>query len=68
MGRTNVVVDDALVARVKELYGLRTTREAIDFALRRVAGEEDPYALARELRGTGWDGDFEALRGHPLGE
>jgi Arc/MetJ family transcription regulator len=68
MGRTNVVVDDELVARVKELYGLRTTREAIDFALRRVAGEQDPYTLALELRGSGWDGDFEALRGHPLGE
>jgi Arc/MetJ family transcription regulator len=68
MGRTNVVVDDALLERVKQLYGLRTTRETIDFALRKAAGEVDPYKLALELEGTGWDGDFEALRGHPLGE
>ena len=68
MGRTNVVVDDILVERVKQLYGLRTTREVIDFALRRAAADVDPYKLALELRGSGWDGDFEALRGHPLGE
>jgi Arc/MetJ family transcription regulator len=68
VGRTNVVIDDALVERVKNRYGLRTTREAIEFALRRVAGEDDPHELALRLRGTGWGGDFEALRGHPLGE
>ena len=68
MSRTNIVVDDELIAKVMELYGLRTKREAVDFALRRVAGDSDSYALALQLRGTGWDGDFEALRGHPLGE
>lgn len=68
MGRTNVVVDDELIGRVMRLYGLRTKREAIDFALRRVAGEVDVQKLLREVEGIGWDGDFEALRGHPLGE
>lgn len=68
MGRTNVVVDDELLDKVMSLYGLRTKRETIDFALRRVAGEVDVRSLARELRGSGWDGDFEALRGHSLGE
>ena len=68
MGRTNVVVDDELIARVMRLYGLRTKREAIDFALRRVAGEVDVKELLREIEGIGWDGDFEAMRGHPLGE
>jgi Arc/MetJ family transcription regulator len=68
MGRTNVVVDDALLARVKTLYGLRTTREAIDFALRQVVSEGDPYKLALALEGTGWGGDFRTLRGHEPGE
>jgi Arc/MetJ family transcription regulator len=68
MGRTNVVVDEKLVARVKQRYGFRTTREAIDFALRRAAGDTDPYKLALELEGShSLEGDFEALRGHPLG-
>ena len=61
MGRTNVVVDDELVERVKRLYGLRTTREAIDFALRRAAGASDPRAIL-ELEGTGWGGDLDEIR------
>ena len=66
VGRTNVVVDDDLIAKVMRLYGLRTKREAIDSALRRAAGEFDPSAAALALEGTRWDGDFAALRGHPL--
>jgi Arc/MetJ family transcription regulator len=66
--RTNIVLDMELVERAKELYGFRTTREAVDYALRELVGKDDVFALARALRGTGWDGDFEALRGHPLGE
>lgn len=61
MGRTNVVVDDELVERVKRLYGLRTTREAIDYALRRLAGEKSPRDML-ELRGTGWEGDLDEMR------
>lgn len=61
MGRTNVVVDDDLIARVMELYGLRTKREAIDFALRRAAGELDPKSIL-QLRGMGWEGDLDGMR------
>lgn len=63
MSRTNIVIDDELVGRVMRLYGLRTKREAVDFALRRVAGDYDPERLL-ELRGTGWDGNLEELREH----
>lgn len=62
MGRTNVVVDDKLIARVMKLYGLRTKREAIDFALRQVAGSYDPQGLL-ELKGIGWEGDLQKMRG-----
>ncbi len=61
MGRTNVVVDDELVERVKGLYGLKTTREAIDFALRRAAGEGTPEGILA-LEGSGWEGDLEEMR------
>ena len=64
VGRTNVVVDEVLVARVKRLYGLRTTREAIDFALRQVAEEDvDPYALALRLEGSNVVAGLEEIRG-----
>ncbi len=64
MGRTNVVVDDELVKRVKEMYGLRTTREAIDFALRAVAGVAERNQAMLELEGTGWGGDLDEMRDH----
>ena len=48
MGRTNVVIDDELIERVMKLYDLRTRREAIDFALRRLLEEGSrPPALGR---------------------
>lgn len=64
MGRTNVVVDDKLVERVKRIYRVRTTREAIDLALRRLVGDvvDDPHAALLELRGMGWDGDLDEMR------
>jgi Arc/MetJ family transcription regulator len=66
MGRTNVVVDDELIERVMKLYHLRTKREAIDFALRQVARRAERDQKILELRGSGWGGDFEAIRGHPI--
>jgi Arc/MetJ family transcription regulator len=64
MGRTNVFIDDELVARVMRLYDLPSKRAAVDFALRRVAGEESPHEGALRLRGSGWDGDLNELRRH----
>ena len=61
MGRTNIVIDDELVARAMKLYGLRTKRETVDFALRRLLGEYDPAAILA-LEGIGWDGDLEEMR------
>ena len=57
-----MVVDDELIAKVMQLYGLRTKREAIDFALRRLVGEGDPYRRVLELEGMGWDGDLAEMR------
>lgn len=63
MGRTNVVVDDRLIAKAMELYDFSTKREAIDYALRRLVGEDiDPYEAALALEGIGWEGDLEAMR------
>jgi Arc/MetJ family transcription regulator len=61
MMRTNVVLDEELVARVKRLYGLPTTKEAIDFALRSLLPSNDRRDIL-ELEGVGWDGDLEELR------
>ena len=62
MGRTNIVLDDGLVARVMRMYGFRTKRAAIHFALKAVAGERKRRDML-DLYGSGWEGDLDELRG-----
>jgi Arc/MetJ family transcription regulator len=53
MKRTNIVIDDELVERAKQLYGFRTARQAVDYALRHlVADGFDPYEQGLRLRGS----------------
>lgn len=61
-----MVVDDELIERVMSLYGLRTKREAIDFALRAVAGDRKRRDML-ELRGSGWEGDLHEMRRDRVG-
>ena len=60
--RTNVVLDDELIRRVMKRYGFRTRRDTIDFALRRLDGQDDPWQSMLELEGAGWEGDLDAMR------
>lgn len=62
MSRTNVDIDDRACAEVMRRYGFATKREAINFALRTLAGEPASLDEARSLRGIGWEGDLEAMR------
>ena len=66
MSRTNVNIDDKACAAVMRRYQLTTKRMAINFALRALA--EEPLSLeeARNLRGSGWEGDLDELRDHRL--
>lgn len=61
LGRTNVVIDDDLIAKAMQLYGFRTKRETIDYALRRLVGRREPRDML-DLEGMGWDGDLAELR------
>jgi Arc/MetJ family transcription regulator len=63
MARTNVDVDEKLVSRVMRRYGLPTKRAAIDLALRRLDLEPMSRDEALAMRGTGWEGDLEEMRG-----
>ena len=62
MSRTNIDIDDEVLSRVQASYGLRTKREAVDFALRRLLVESFTKAEALAAEGSGWDGDLEELR------
>lgn len=50
--RTNIVLDERLVARVKRLSGARTTREAVQLALEHYSRSRD-YSRLLALYGTG---------------
>lgn len=62
MGRTNIELDDELVAEAMRRFGLRSKREAVDVALRRLVGPTLTPGFLRSLRGIGWDGDLEEMR------
>ena len=62
MSRTNIDIDDELCRRVMERFHLSSKREAVNLALRHLAGEPLGFAEARALRGSGWDGDLEEMR------
>ena len=52
--RTNIELDDALIAEVMRRYGVGTKREAVDLALRRLVGQPLTQDFLRSLRGMGW--------------
>ncbi len=60
--RTNIVIDDALMADALKATGLKTKRETVELALRtllRLRRQED----IRRFRGKlAWEGDLEAMR------
>jgi Arc/MetJ family transcription regulator len=62
MARTNIDVDDEACAEVMRRYRLTTKRDAVNFALRTLAAEPLTVDEARALRGTGWEGDLDAMR------
>lgn len=62
MARTNIDIDEELCRRVMDRYHLSTKREAVDMALRHLAGEPLDLEEARALRGSGWDGDLDEMR------
>lgn len=63
MSRTNIDIDDELVGWVMHKYHLTTKRSAVDYALRRLKVDPMPAAELVALRGTGWSGDLEQMRG-----
>ena len=67
MGRTNIDIDDDACATVMRRYHLSSKRDAVNFALRTVAAEALDLDQARRLRGSGWDGDLDALRASRAG-
>lgn len=60
--RTNVVIDDALMAETLKATGLKTKREAVELGLKTLLKLRQQGEV-RRLRGQlSWDGDLDAQR------
>ncbi|MGH3907145.1 MAG: type II toxin-antitoxin system VapB family antitoxin [Pseudonocardiaceae bacterium] len=62
MSRTNIDIDDELIAEAMRKYGLRTKREAVELALRRLVGPRLSPEFLESLEGIGWEGDLDEMR------
>lgn len=63
MSRTNIDIDEAACAVVMRRYHLTSKRAAVNFALRSLAAEPMDFDDSRRMRGTGWEGDLDDMRG-----
>ena len=60
--RTNIEIDDALLAEATKLSGLKTKRDVVQFVLSRYVKLERQREAVEGLRWLGWDGDLEIMR------
>jgi Arc/MetJ family transcription regulator len=62
MSRTNIDIDDSVLELVMRQYRFHTKKEAVDYALRRLAREPMSVEEALGLEGIGFDVDLAELR------
>ena len=60
--RTNVDIDDELMAKAMAATGLTTKKATVEEALRRLVRQRERADAVAAMRGLGWDGDLTAMR------
>lgn len=60
--RTNIEIDDALMAEAMTATGARTKREAVELALKSAVQLGRQARALEELWGIGWEGDLDEMR------
>jgi Arc/MetJ family transcription regulator len=60
--RTNIDIDDTLLAEAMEASGLKTKKAIVEEALRRLVRERRQKNAIADMAGLGWDGDLDAMR------
>jgi Arc/MetJ family transcription regulator len=61
--RTNIVIDDDLMADALKVTGLSTKREAVEQGLKLLVRQNQQQSI-RKLRGKlKWEGDLDEMRG-----
>ena len=62
--RTNIEIDDKLIAQAIKLTGLPTKRAVVQEGLRLLVRVRKQAQALTALRGLGWEGDLDAMRPH----
>ena len=60
--RTNIDLDDTLMAEAMALFGAKTKKATVEEALRRALKQSRQRQAIRDLVGAGWEGDLDASR------
>lgn len=60
--RTNIELDDTLIAEAMAITGLPTKKATVEEALRRLIGNDRKKNAIEAMRGMGWEGDLNSLR------
>lgn len=60
--RTNIELDDELMAQAMEATGLSTKKATVEEALRQIVLNYRRRQGMENLRGIGWEGDLETMR------
>jgi Arc/MetJ family transcription regulator len=61
--RTNIDIDEKLLAEAMKATGKTTKRATVEEALRRVTRHSRLKELIERTRGMGWEGDLDQMRG-----
>lgn len=62
MKRTNIVLDEKLVSKIKTITGMKVTRQVVHYALKELLRHNRQRELLK-LQGTiDWEGDLSAMR------
>lgn len=60
--RTNIDLDDALLAEAMAATGLSTKKATVEEALRRLVRHHRQRNAIADMTGLGWEGDLDAMR------
>lgn len=60
--RTNIEIDDKLLAQAMAAAGLSTKRATVEEGLRLLVRVRKQVEALAELKGLGWDGDLDQMR------
>lgn len=60
--RTNIEIDDALVARAMKVTGLPTKRAVVEEGLRLLVQIRTQAQAVKAIKGLGWEGDLDDMR------